>query len=124
CLAHALIKENATAVKPAFNALMTGVQADLDDPRVSRSLLANLLGTLFVGLLAAALAFVLVLFARYANLYAHDVHHLFPVGARRWQTKMLALVLLLLPVFLQMGPVPLIFTVLLAVALYATSVEV
>ena len=124
CLARALVAENASAIKPAFNEVTASVQADGNDPRISRAVLANVLGTLFVGLLAAALAFVLVLFARYANLYAHDVHHLFPVGARRWQTKMLALVLLLLPVFLQMGPVPLIFTVLLAVALYATSVEV
>ena len=124
CLARALIGENAGAFKPAFNELMAGVQADLADPRVSRQVLANVLGTLFIGLLAAALAFVLVLFARYAALYAHDVHHVFPAGARRWQTRLLALVLLLLPVLLQMGPVPLIFTVLLAVALYATSVEV
>ncbi|MFN2549117.1 MAG: tetratricopeptide repeat protein, partial [Myxococcales bacterium] len=124
CLARALFGENAGAFKPAFNELMAGIQADLNDPRVSRAVLANVLGTLFVGLLAAALAFVIVLFARYAALYAHDVHHIFPVGARRWQTKLLALVLLLLPVFLQMGPVPLIFTVLLAVALYATSLEI
>ena len=47
-----------------------------------------------------------------------------PAGARRWQTRMLALVLLLLPIFLQMGPVPLIFTVLLSCALYASTIEV
>jgi tetratricopeptide (TPR) repeat protein len=124
CLARALITENGGAFKPAFGEVMAGVAADMNDPRVSRQWTANVLGTLFVGLLAAGLAFVLVLFARYANLYAHDVHHLFPTGARRWQTRLLALVLLLLPVLLQMGPVPLIFTVLLAIALYATTVEV
>lgn len=124
CVARATLAENPANFKVAFNEVMAGVSAELNDPRSSRAVLANLLGTLFVGLLAAGLAFILVLFARYANLYAHDVHHLFPAGARRWQTRLLALVLLLLPVFLQMGPVPLIFTAILAVALYATTLEV
>ena len=124
CLARALLADNPGAFKPAFAELTAAVSASMDDPRVSRAILANALGILFVGLLAAGLAFILVLLARYLNLYAHDVHHLFPEGARRWQTKMLAAVILLLPVFLQMGPVPLLFTVLLACALYATTLEV
>jgi tetratricopeptide (TPR) repeat protein len=124
CLARALLSDNSGAIKRALDELAAAIRAGMDDPRVSRAVVANVLGVLFVGLLVAGLAFILVLFARYANLYAHDVHHIFPVGARRWQTKMLAAVLLLLPVFLQMGPVPLIFTVLLACALYATTVEV
>ncbi len=124
CLARAILADNPGAFKAAFAELAAAASTSMDDPRVSRAILANALGVLFVGLLAAGLAFILVLFARYANLYAHDVHHLFPEGARHWQTKMLAAVLLLLPVFLQMGPVPLLFTVLLACALYATTVEV
>jgi tetratricopeptide (TPR) repeat protein len=124
CLARTLLAANFMAVKPALAELAAAATASINDPRISRALLANVLGVLFAGLLVAGLAFVLVLFLRYAMLYAHDVHHLFPVGARRWQTKMLAAVLLLLPVFLQMGPLPLIFTVLLACALYATTAEV
>jgi len=124
CLARALLADNPGAFKAAFSELSAAVNVSLEDPRVSRAVLANALGILFVGLLAAGLAFILVLFARYLNLYAHDVHHLFPAGARHWQTKMLAVAILLLPVFLQMGPVPLIFTALLACALYATTVEV
>jgi tetratricopeptide (TPR) repeat protein len=67
---------------------------------------------------------VLLLLARYLQLYVHDVHHLFPPGARRWQTKMLAAVLVLSPLLLQIGWVPLIFTLLFACALYATAAEV
>ena len=66
----------------------------------------------------------MVVFLRYANLYAHDVHHLFPGGVRGWQTRMLAALLLLLPVLLQMGPIPLLFTTMLAFALYASTAEV
>ena len=123
CLARAMLQENPTGIKPAFDEIYAAGKAAYDDPRLSRAALANLLSVLFLGLFAAGTAFVVILFARYAKLYAHDVHHLFPVGARRWQTKMLAAVLLLLPVFLQMGPLPLVFTALLAVALYLSTVE-
>jgi len=124
CLARALVADNLGAVRPALDEEMASLSASMDDPRISRAALANVLGVLFAGVLAAGLLFVLVLFARYAKLYAHDVHHLFPAGARRWQTKLLAGVLLLLPVFLQMGPLPLVFTALLACALYASTLEV
>src|SRR5437588_12639593 len=85
---------------------------------------ANAGGLALVGLLGTALAFVLLLFVRYAQLYVHDVHHLFPAGARRWQTKLLAAALILSPVLLKVGVVPLLFTLLFAVALYATAAEV
>jgi len=123
CLARALVAENPSALKPALAELSAAASAALRDPRVSRALLANVLGVLFAGLLAAGAIFTLVLFLRYARLYAHDVHHLFPAGARRWQTRILAAVLLLLPVLLQLGPLPLLFTALLACALYAGTAE-
>src|ERR1041384_4753717 len=123
CLARATLADNFSNFKPAFNELMSAASVAMNDPRVSHATLANFLAVLFSGLCAAGLLFVLVLFFRYAKLYAHDVHHLFPVGARRWQTKMLAAVLLLLPILLQMGPLPLVFTMLLACALYLTTAE-
>jgi tetratricopeptide (TPR) repeat protein len=123
CLVRAMLAENPTALKPAFNELSAAAQAAWNDPRISRAMIANVLSVLFFGLLAAGAAFVLFLFCRYAMLYAHDIHHLFPSGARRWQTTLLAGVILLLPVFLQMGPLPLIFTSLIAVALYLSAVE-
>jgi tetratricopeptide (TPR) repeat protein len=123
CLVRALLSENPAALKPAAAELYAAADAALNDPRLSRAASANLLSVLLLGLLAAGLAFALVLFARYAMLYAHDIHHVFPAGARRWQTKMLAAALLLLPVLLQLGPLPLIFTGLIAVALYLSTLE-
>ena len=123
CLARALLADNPGAVKPALLEAFAAARASLADPRSSRALFANAGGVLFFGLLVAGLAFVLLLLARYAQLYVHDVHHLFPAGARRWQTNMLAAVLLLLPLLLQAGWVPLIFTSLFACALYVTTVE-
>jgi tetratricopeptide (TPR) repeat protein len=118
CLAAALLAENPAALSPAFAQLMAAAGAAIRDPRISRAILANVLGVIFAGLLVAAL-----LFARYARLYAHDVHHLFPGRPRRWQTRMLAAVLLLLPLLLHMGAVPLLFTALLACALYMSTAE-
>lgn len=124
CLARSILAEDATAVKPAFAEVAAAMRAAAADPRLSHATLANAGGVVFFGLLAAGLAFVLLLFARYAQLYVHDVHHLFPAGARHWQTRMLAAVLVASPLLLQMGAVPLLFTVLFACALYASVVEV
>lgn len=123
CLARALFADNAGAIKPVFAELSAAARTAMDEPRVSRALLANLLTVLFTGALVGGLAFVIVLFLRHSHLYRHDVHHLFPGGAAGWQTGMLAAVLLLLPLLLQMGPVPLVLTALLACALYASTAE-
>jgi tetratricopeptide (TPR) repeat protein len=124
CLARATLAEEPTAVSAAAISMAAALRAALGDPRTGRSMAANLGGIALLGVLAAALAFVLLLFLRYAQLYVHDVHHLFPAGARRWQTNLLAAALILSPLLLQAGFVPLLFTLLFAVALYATAAEV
>ncbi|MGZ6125711.1 MAG: tetratricopeptide repeat protein, partial [Myxococcales bacterium] len=123
CLARALYADAPGSFKAVFAELSATVRTAMDEPRVSRAVLANVLTVLFVGVLVAGLAFVVVLFLRHAHLYRHDVHHLFPGGAGGWQTGMLAAVLLLLPLLLRMGPVPLVLTALLACALYASTAE-
>ncbi len=123
CLARSLFAESPTAVKPVIAALSAGFKAALNEPRVSRAALANALTIVFVGTLLAGLAFVVVLLIRHANLYRHDVHHLVPAGGGGWQTSMLAAVLLLLPLLLQAGPAALVFTALIACALYASTAE-
>jgi tetratricopeptide (TPR) repeat protein len=124
CLARALFAESPASINSAFAQLGAGANAAMADPRISRALLANALTMVFVGSLVAAFAFIVVLLLRHANLYAHDVHHLVPGGTRGWQARMLAAVLLLSPLLLQMGPVPLLFTALIACALYASTAEV
>ena len=124
CLARAILAEEPGSVRAALGEWMQAVRSALDDPRIGRAILANLGGVALCGALAAGIAFVLLLFVRYAQLYVHDVHHLFPAGARRWQTKLLAAALILSPVLLKVGVVPLLFTLLFAVALYATAAEV
>jgi len=124
CLARALIADSVTAVRPTMKELAAAAGAAWNDPRSSRAALANLLAVVFVGVLVTTLAFVVVLFFRHSSQYAHDVNHLVPVGAGGWQTRMLGALLVFMPVLLQMGPLPLLFTALLAAALYASTAEI
>jgi tetratricopeptide (TPR) repeat protein len=124
CLARAILAEDAFAFSGALASYLAAGRAAVADPRISRAIAANAAGIGLIGVTAAAVAFVLLLFLRYAQLYVHDVHHLFPAGARPWQTNLLAAVLILSPLLLQAGFVPLLFTFLIAVALYATASEV
>jgi len=124
CLARALFAESPTSINSIFAQLGAAANAAMADPRISRAVLANLFTVVFIGGLVAAFAFIVVLLLRHANLYAHDVRHLVPGGTRGWQARMLAAVLLLSPVLLQMGPVPLLFTSLIACAVYASTAEV
>ena len=124
CLARAILAEDPSAFSAAVASYAAAARAAVTDPRISRALIANAAGVGLLGVTAAAVAFVLLLFLRYAQLYVHDVHHLFPAGARLWQTNLLAAVLIVSPLLLQAGFVPLLFTLLLAVALYASASEV
>jgi tetratricopeptide (TPR) repeat protein len=124
CLARAILAENPGAVSAAAASYVAAARAAFADPRIGRALTANAAGIALAGVTAAAIVFVVLLFLRYAQLYVHDVHHLFPAGARPWQTNLLAAVLILSPLLLQAGFVPLLFTLLLAVALYASAAEV
>jgi tetratricopeptide (TPR) repeat protein len=124
CLARAALAEDAFAFSTALSSYLAASRAALADPRIGHALAANAAAVGLLGMTAAAVAFVLLLFLRYARLYVHDVHHLFPAGARPWQTNLLAAVLILCPLLLQAGFVPLLFTFLLAVALYAAASEV
>jgi len=124
CLARATLAEDASALPAAAASVLSAARAALRDPRLGRALAFNAGTIALAGLLAASLLFVLLLFLRHSQLYVHDVQHLFPAGARRWQTSLLALALILLPLLLQAGFVPILFMLLFAVALYASAAEV
>jgi tetratricopeptide (TPR) repeat protein len=124
CLLRATLAEDVSALPAAAASALAAARAALGDPRIGRSLAVNAGGIALAGVMGSALAFVLLLFLRYSQLYVHDVHHLFPAGARRWQSNLLAAALILSPLLLQAGFVPLLFTLLFAAALYASAAEV
>jgi tetratricopeptide (TPR) repeat protein len=123
CLGRAALAESIGATPAAVGHFLDATRTAWADPRTRRATLANAGGVVLVGLLAAGALLVLLFFARYARLYLHDAHHLFPSGARSWQTTALAVTLVLLPLLLQMGPVPLVCSAALACALYLSNLE-
>jgi len=124
CVARATLAEEASALPAAAASALAAARAALRNPRIGHALAVNASGIALAALLGASLVFVLLLFLRHAQLYVHDVQHLFPAGARRWQTSLLAAALILSPLLLQAGFVPILFTLLFAVALYASAAEV
>src|SRR5256885_1703699 len=124
CVARAALADDPSSVRVAASETIAAAGAAISDPRENRAFLANTGGVIFAGVLLAGAAFALLLFLRYARFYAHDVFHLFPAGARRWQTAVLAAVLVAAPLLLRLGVVPVFFAILSACALYATTAEV
>jgi len=88
--------------------LLDGAAAAWRDPFTRNRWLSNGLLGLLLGLALAVAVFTVAQAARYLRLFLHDFHHLFPAGAARIQTGLLALILLLLPLFLRVGPLPIL----------------
>lgn len=124
CLARATLTKEPLALAAATSELLSGLRAAQQDPRLRREVATNAAALVLGGLFVGGLLFLALLALRHAALYVHDVHHLFPAGVRRWQSGVLAVLLLLLPLLLRLGPVPLLVTALAACAIYASSAEV
>ena len=70
-----------------------------------------------------AVVVILVLLLRQIRYFFHDFHHLFPRAAARWQSGVLAVLLLLLPLGLHLGLVPVLLVLFLAMVLYLSLAE-
>ncbi|HLL54735.1 MAG TPA: tetratricopeptide repeat protein, partial [Myxococcaceae bacterium] len=92
-------------------------------PRYLRPALADLGTGALVALSATAIVAIVALFLRRARYFLHDFHHLFPKAAARWQSGAMAGLLLVIPVVLHLGLVPVLVLPLAAVALYLTLGE-
>lgn len=117
CVARATLKKSPAALFPALRALFLGISATLGDVRSRRIALADEALTLLFGLIIAGAALILLVILRYGGLFFHDFHHLFPRGVSPWQTAIIALVLVSLPLLFGLGVVG-----SMAVALAAVSV--
>lgn len=97
CVARAALSGGAFSPGRALSALSGAWTVTLDDLRSRRHAIADEALTLVFGLVLACAALVVLLILRYAGLFFHDFHHLFPRGTPRWQTAFVALVLVALP---------------------------
>jgi tetratricopeptide (TPR) repeat protein len=74
--------------------------------------------------LATAAVVVGVFFLRRVRYFLHDFHHLFPRAVAKWQSAVLALLLLIgTPLALRLSLVPVLLILLASVALYLTVAE-
>jgi tetratricopeptide (TPR) repeat protein len=108
------------ALGEVFGPLGDAAASAWRDPLTRNRWLANGLLGLLLGLGLAIAVFVVVQCLRYLRLFLHDFHHLFPRGAARIQTGILAGILLLLPVFLRAGLLVSLLTWLLVAWIYQT----
>ena len=122
-LAEALLWNSPFALGSELGEIRAGLAALWSDPRFARPALADLGTSLVLALTGTLLALVGVLFFRRVGYFLHDVHHLFPRSAARWQSAALAMLLLSLPLLFRLGLVPVLLTLLAALALYLTSAE-
>ncbi|MHA7629712.1 tetratricopeptide repeat protein [Corallococcus sp. M7] len=95
----------------------------LSDARYRRPALTDLGALVLAAWAATAVAVVAVLFLRRIRYALHDFHHLFPRAVTRWQSGLLGLMLLALPVVLGAGLVPVLLLLFASVALYVGRAE-
>lgn len=123
CTARAALADSPLAVGAAGRAMFAALSATLADVRSGRNAVNDEVLTGLFALVIACGALVLLLIARYAGLFLHDFHHLFPKGASRWQTGLVALILIALPAVLGFGAVGPVALFALAVSLYLSRAE-
>src|SRR5947208_1539289 len=80
--------------------------------------LGNLGAMALLALLATGAAVVAVLFGRRVRYALHDFHHVFPRGLGQWQSIAVAAAILLMPILLGLGVVPVLLVLFGAIALY------
>lgn len=122
-LADAYARNNLGAVGNYVGEVQAGVSAMVKDPRFWRPALANVGAMALLALLATAVAVVGVLFGKRLRYILHDFHHLFPRGLGRIQSIAVAVAVLLTPLLLGLGVVPVLLVLFAATALYLTVTE-
>lgn len=122
-MARARFSAEPAAIGEWGGSLWEGLRQLVIDPVSRRAVEADLGTALLFALIATAVVATLVLLLRRSRYLLHDFHHLFPKAAARWQSGILAALLLLTPLGLRLGLVPVLLVLLAAVTLYLSLVE-
>jgi tetratricopeptide (TPR) repeat protein len=122
-LAGAYLAADPSEVGRYLHAFQTGLGRMFADPRYWKPLLGDLGAALLFALLATAIALVAVLAARRIRYFLYDFHFFFPQAASRWQSAVVAVLLLALPWILRLGLVPALLVLFAALSLYLTRAE-
>jgi tetratricopeptide (TPR) repeat protein len=123
-LARALFAAEPGKIGPVLAALADGLAAAAREPHTLRAFYGDVASAAFAAVFTAAAATVLLLVLRRLRLFLHDFHHL-PLlrGTAFVQAAFLAIVLLVVPILLGLGPLVSAAVALLAAWLYLGLVE-
>jgi len=122
-LAHAYFYSDPLSPGRTGEELWAAARTALSDPRFARPIAADLGASALLALLATAALTLLVLFARRARYLFHDVHHLFPKAAHRWQSAAVLVLLLSLPLVFRLGLAPWLLLLFAAVCFHLSNRE-
>jgi tetratricopeptide (TPR) repeat protein len=122
-LADAYVRKEPGSVGKYVGEFKTGMGTLTRDPRFWKPALGNLGAMALLALLATAVAVVGVFFLRRVRYALHDFHHLFPRGTAKWQSLAVAAAVLVMPVLLGLGVLPVLLVLLGATVLYLTVAE-
>lgn len=122
-LAHAYFYSDPISPGRYTEELWVAGKAALSDPRYARPIAADVGASALLALLGTATLTVLLLFLRRARSLFHDVHHLFPAAARRWQSAAVAVLLLSLPLVFRLGLTPFLLVLFAAVSFHLSARE-
>ncbi|MCE9672952.1 hypothetical protein LY474_34610 [Myxococcus stipitatus] len=127
-MAHFLMAETYAAADPMdvgryLGALRTAFVSMATDPRYRGPALVDLGALVLVAWAGTAVVLVALLFVRRVRYALHDFHHLLPRAVARWQSALLGILLLGLPLTLGVGGLPLLLVLLGVVVPYLTRAE-
>lgn len=122
-VARAAIAPGAGDVGRIAAALGEAALATARDERWREGVLLDLVAASIAALVVCTVLLVLVLFARHARYFFHDVNHLFPRGVSVLQTTLLAALVLAAPFVFRLGPFALLATLAVAAWMYLTTAE-
>lgn len=123
CVLSSLLSTSPFAVGAILDAMSDGVRASLRDLRSRRHVLTDEAITVVAAVVIACALLVLLLIVRYAGLFFHDFHHLFPRGVSRWQSVCVAIVLIALPALLGLGVLGSVVAAAVAVSFFLSRGE-
>ena len=122
-LADLYVRQQPGSVGRYSPEIQAGLSALMSDPRYLRPALADVGAMALLAVLATALAVVAVLFGRRVRYFLHDFHHVFPRGMGKWQSMAVAVTVLVMPLLLGLGVVPVLLVLFAAVVLYLSVAE-
>lgn len=123
CAVSALLSASPFAVGELAGEISDGVGASLRDLRSRRYVFTDEAITALLAIVIACALLVLLLIMRYAGLFFHDFHHLFPRGVPRWQSFLVAVVLVVLPALLGLGVLGSVAAAAVAVSFFVSRAE-